>query len=108
MFEVKIKNLQGEIGWQANFKTIEEAQLWANKYTGKPGRAEILIKDLSQDPEWVKKDIELKRKSEFPTLEEKIDALILSKRGDDSKLIELIQKIEAIEIKYPEPTKEIK
>lgn len=108
MFEVKIKNLQGEIGWQANFKTIEEAQLWASRQAQKPQRAEVLIKDLEQDPEWVKKDIENKRKSEFPSLEEMIEALVEEAEGNPEKLTELLMVREEIRNKYPDPTKEDK
>lgn len=58
--------------------------------------------DLSKDDEYKEKIRLEKIKSESPSLEEKIDAIILSKRGDDSKLIEVIKKIEEVEQKYTE------
>lgn len=110
MFKVNISNSSKNLSWSAKFPTEVEANEWLQKQIGKPHRLPVEsvyeIINLSLDPEWIEKDIQEKRKKESPSLEEKIDALIASSRGDNSKLIEVIQKIEALEIKYPEPIKE--
>ncbi len=114
MFRSRINNLDNEHEyWQGDFKTSIEASQWLVEIsnwisnTVKVSRIETIGPiDLSQDEEYQKKERIEKIKKEAPNLEEKIDALIASSRGDNSKLIEVIQKIEALEIKYPEPIKE--
>ena len=43
------------------------------------------------------------RKSEYPSLEDQLDALYKARRGDDSELKKLDRKITRVKNKYPKP-----
>ena len=43
------------------------------------------------------------RKSEYPSIEDQLDALYKARRGDDSELKKLDRKITRVKNKYPKP-----
>ena len=64
------------------------------------------IIDLSKDEKWVEKDVQEKRKKEYPNETEVIEAIIEHlMEGKPQKLKEIQSKREAIKIKYPKAEK---
>jgi len=54
---------------------------------------------LTEEPEGYK----FLRKSEYPTIEDQLDALYKARKGDDSELKKLDRKITRVKKKYPKP-----
>ena len=79
MFKVNISNSSKNLSWSAKFPTETEANEWLQKQIGKPHRlpAELTYEviDLSKDSVWVEKDIQEKRRKEYPGELEVIEAL---------------------------------
>ena len=106
MFKVNISNSSKNLSWSAKFPTEVEANEWLQKQIGKPHRLPVEsayeIINLSLDPEWVEKDIQEKRRKEYPGELEVIEALREAvAENRPQKLQEIQAKIEAIKIKYP-------
>ena len=54
---------------------------------------------LTEEPEGYK----FLRKSEYPAIEDQLDALYKARKGDDSELKKLDRKITRVKKKYPKP-----
>jgi len=104
MFKVSISNSTENKSWEAKFETLQEANEWLAKQIGKPNRLpERVIKneageevtlpaeftseiiDLSLDVEYVKDEARAKRRKEYPSLEEMVEALLDDKEGKPQK-----------------------
>jgi len=126
MWKVTITNSSNGMVWgNENCANETEAQEWLARQIGKPDRLpERIIKnengpitvipqefiseiiDLSKDEKWVEKDVQEKRKKEYPNETEVIEAIIEHlMEGKPQKLKEIQSKREAIKIKYPKAEK---
>lgn len=110
MFEVIITSANTNKSWKGRnendspFETLDKAQAWLDRQINKnflPSDYQFQIKDLSSDNEYQLKSTQEKRRKEYPTELEVIEALIEDKEGRPEKLQEVIQKRNAIKIKYP-------
>ncbi len=106
MFKVNISNSSKNLSWSAKFSTEVEANEWLQKQIGKPHRLPVEssyeIINLSLDTEWVEKDIQGKRRKEYPSTEEIAEAVIEHlMEHRPQKLQELQSKREAVKLKYP-------
>ena len=120
MFKVSISNPTENKAWEAKFETQELAQEWLSKQIGKPNRLpERVIKneageevtlpaeftseivDLSLDVEYVKDEVRAKRKKEYPSLEEMVEALLDDKEGKPQKLVKILKQRDDADKKYP-------
>ena len=112
MYKVFFQDLNSEQNWlNQKEETLEKANEWAQKmeiYLSKIGiqYSKEGPVDLSLDPAWVEKDIQEKRRKEYPTETEVIEALLEEIEGRPEKLTELLMKREEIKIKYPKPVKQ--
>jgi hypothetical protein len=106
MFKVNIYSAPGEQFINRElFNDGAHAESWAIEDKLKTGLHYEIV-NLSLDPEWVEKDIQEKRRKEYPGELEVIEALreaVAENRPE--KLQEIQAKIEAIKIKYPKPPK---
>ena len=90
-----IYNLQGD-----TYSSIE----WNEDNTvDKPTEAEVIAKKNRLSHEWdsLHKEVGIKRKEEYPPLEDFADAMYWSSKGDDSKLTAYYAACEAVKSKYP-------
>ena len=90
-----IYSLQGD-----DYDSIE----WHEDNTlDKPTEAEVTAERNRLSAEWDSKYMEvgIKRKGEYPPLEDFADAMYWNSKGDDSKLIEYYAACEAVKTKYP-------
>ena len=120
MFKVSISNSTENKAWEAKFETELEANEWLSKQIGKPNRLpERVIKneageevtlpaeftseivDLSLDVEYVKDEVRAKRKKEYPSLEEMVEALLDDKEGKPQKLVKILKQRDDADKKYP-------
>ena len=88
-------NLQGN-----DYNSIE----WNEDNTlDKPTEQETIDKRAELAAEWdsLHKEVGIKRKGEYPPLEDFADAMYWNSKGDDSKLTEYYAACEAVKIKYP-------
>jgi hypothetical protein len=70
-----------------------------------PAEFVVEIVDLSKDFEYTKKEIQEKRKNEYPDLYEVVEALLEELEGRPEKITELMMKRNEIKDKYPLPVK---
>jgi len=120
MFKVSILNSTENKSWEAKFETLQEANEWLAKQIGKPNRLpERVIKneageevtlpaeftseiiDLSLDVEYVKDEARAKRRKEYPSLEEMVEALLDDKEGKPQKLVKILKQRDDADKKYP-------
>lgn len=112
MFEVKIKNKNGSYRGGGNFKTLKEAQEFATKMQLKKDLIDgsplffqqpisEMIFDLKKDPDFIEKDINEKRRNEYPSIEECIEALLEEAEGNPEKLMLVMMKRTEVKLKYP-------
>ena len=90
-----IYSLQGD-----NYDSIE----WHEDNTlDKPTEQETIDKRAELAAEWDSKYIEvgIKRKGEYPPLEDFADAMYWNSKGDDTKLTAYYAACEAVKTKYP-------
>ena len=90
-----IYSLQGD-----NYDSIE----WNEDNTlDKPTEQETIDKRAELAAEWdsLHKEVGMKRKEEYPPLEDFADAMYWNSKGDDSKLTEYYAACEAVKTKYP-------
>lgn len=88
-------NLKGD-----DYNSIE----WNEDNTSsKPTEQEIIDKRAALAAEWdsLHKEVGIKRKAEYPPLEDFADAMYWNSKGDDSKLTEYYAACEAVKTKYP-------
>ena len=88
-------NLTGD-----NYSSIE----WNEDNTlDKPTEAEVTAERNRLSAEWdsLHQEVGLKRKAEYPPLEDFADAMYWSSKGDDSKLTAYYAVCEAVKSKYP-------
>lgn len=88
-------NLTGE-----DYSSIE----WNEDNTvDKPTEAEVTAEKARLAAEWDSKYIEvgIKRKGEYPPLEDFADAMYWNSKGDDTKLTEYYAACDAVKAKYP-------
>ena len=69
----------------------------------KPTEQETIDKRAELAAEWdsLHKEVGIKRKGEYPPLEDFADAMYWNSKGDDSKLTEYYAACEAVKTKYP-------
>ena len=88
-------NLQGN-----DYNSIE----WNTDNTlDKPTEAEVTAERNRLSAEWdsLHKEVGIKRKVEYPPLEDFADAMYWNSKGDDSKLTAYYAACEAVKTKYP-------
>ncbi len=89
------------------FDTEQEAIDWINHHKETPGRTPSEANyegpiNLLEDASWVREEIRAKRKNEYPTETEVIEALLESiTENKPGKLNAIIQKRQEIKEKYP-------
>lgn len=91
--------------WQSEFKTEALADAWIAKHKGRLGRGAFSKKNLSNDEEWKLKELQEKRRAEYPTELEVIEALIEEAEGKPEKLTEIMMKRNEVKLKYPKEKK---
>lgn len=112
MFEVKVKNKDGKIHGSSKFKNKSDAIKYAQSIQGKVDinsgekiffqqPINDMIFDLKKDPSFIEKEITWKRKSEYPSIEECIEALLEEAEGNPEKLMLVMMKRDAVKQKYP-------
>jgi len=121
MFKVIITNPNSPRSpWGGKFETLQEANEWLSEQIGKTDRLpERVIKneageevtlpaeftseiiDLSLDVEYVKDEVRAKRKKEYPSLEEMVEALLDDKEGKPQKLVKILKQRDDADKKYP-------
>lgn len=111
MFEVKIKNKDGSYRGGKKCDSKQEAIDFATAMKAKKDLVngsplflqepiEDMIIDLTKDPVWVEQDINNKRRNEYPTVEECIEALMEEAEGNPEKLMLAMMKRTEVKNKY--------
>jgi len=99
-----------EIGISAEeFQELDASEIKEVKEDSTEGKKNIVLNDefsyeiidLNLDAEYVKNETMQKRIKEYPSLNEKVDALLSLADGDDSAILLVNSKIRAINQKYP-------
>lgn len=126
MFKITITK-NGQTSNQAQFETQSEVDAWLAKHTAKntfglperpelalneetgemeatgvilPAEYEIVIENLEENPQWLLEQAIQKRRSEYPSAEEFLNAFF---DGGDEALEQLRNKRLEIKAKYPKP-----
>lgn len=92
-------------------ETIEDANKWVSDISNHLTKLGVSFNiegpiDLKQDAAWVEKDIQKKRKSEYPQELEILEALLEEIEGRPEKLTEILMKRNDVKLKYPKPVKQ--
>lgn len=61
--------------------------------------------DLTLDYEWLLSEVHRKRREEYPSLGDQMDAMFKARQGDNADLLAIDNKIKAVKAKYPRPVK---
>jgi len=113
MFKVTIQNSEmisssnGQYGlWIGEFNTLEEANIWIDEAKLKKGKTPDVASyigpiDMMLNENYVKEVTREKRRKEYPSELELLEAIMESFEGNEEKLQIAIAKRRAIKLKYP-------
>jgi hypothetical protein len=76
---------------------------WKSSDIDKPSKEEFEKRKIELGELWEKDRYKRKRRIEYPKWEELADAMYHKENGNDLKMVEYLQKIQAIKDKYPKP-----
>jgi hypothetical protein len=109
MFKAELRDLTSGDVWGRNsyYENESDALAWVNNVKAKleaKGRTVEVIGplDLRNDADWVDKNIKEKRKKEFPSVEDMVEALVEAVAENKPQKLNQLQTLrQAVKNKYP-------